>query len=473
MNPTEEAKVLLIEDSPSTAAAVEAALRDEGFAVDHADRGDLGLERALKGDYVLVISDVMLPGCDGLEVLKQIREQRPALPLILMTAFGNAETAIRATQLGAYDYLVKPFSLDDLLLLIHKVLARERQDPCAGVEEAATQAGLIGRSPKMQAVYKEIGRVASLPITVLVTGETGTGKEMVARAIHEHGIRRKGPFVAINCAAIPEQLLESELFGHEKGAFTGAHSRRAGRFEQAQGGTLFMDEIGDMTLSTQVKLLRVLQEKSFTRVGGHETLAADVRVIAATHRDLLEMIGTGQFREDLYYRLNVATVSLPALRERAADIPELAAHFLRKCSADTGVSPGITPAAIQYLQTQPWPGNVRQLENVVRKAALLAGNYTIDAEDVRAATAGGIPGVEPKESPLEKGLLAVMEKMSKGGGTGYAMALVELDRFLLPKAMSLAQGNQGRLSEWLGLSRPTLREKLRQIGVLPQASKTE
>jgi DNA-binding NtrC family response regulator len=306
-------RILLIEDDSSAAAALERVLRDEDYRVNVASRGDAGLAEARQKDFDLVISDFKLPGLSGLEVVRQLHEVKPRLPLILMTAHGTTEIAIEATKLGAYDYLLKPFEMEVLLDLVAKAVESSRlmsEVVGIGAEESSRDA-IIGNSRVMQEIYKEIGRIAAKPVTVLIRGETGTGKELIARAIYQHSDRATAPFVAVNCAAIPETLLESELFGHERGAFTGADTRRIGKFEQAGGGTIFLDEIGDMSLNTQAKLLRVLQEKYIERLGGKETIPIDVRVIAATHRDLETALREKQFREDLFYRLNVVQVQLP------------------------------------------------------------------------------------------------------------------------------------------------------------------
>src|SRR5207245_1784265 len=325
-----------------------------------------------------------MPGLSGLELVEQLRATKPKLPIILVTAFGTTETAIEATKLGAYDYLLKPFDMAELLDLVAKSVASNRlmSEPVEMGEARSNLSAIIGNSRAMQSVYKEIGRVAAMPVTVLIRGETGTGKELVARAIYQHSLRAEQPFIEINCAAIPENLLESELFGHEAGAFTDAKIRRIGRFEQANRGTILLDEIGDMSLNTQAKLLRVLQNKTIQRVGGKDPIPVDVRVLAATHRNLEVAMQDRQFRPDLYHRLNDAVITLPPLRERRDDVPELVRFFIQRYAVELGsVSPSMpTREAIDYLQQQPWPGNVRELRNVVRKALLLAHGYPISLE---------------------------------------------------------------------------------------------
>src|ERR1022692_60304 len=385
------AHILLIDDDTSQAANLCDVLKEGGFKVSLCNRGDEGLRRASNDECEVVLTDLRLPGLGGLELVRQLHETQPRLPVVLMTAHGTIETAIEATKLGAYDYPQKPFEMQELISLLHRAveagrLMREPVTlPDAPVE---SRTALVGNSRVMQEVYKGIGRVAAKPVTVLIRGETGTGKELIARAIYQHSPRAKAPFIAINCAAIPDNLLESELFGHERGAFTGADQRRIGRFEQADQGTLFLDEIGDLPPNTQVKLLRVLQQQTFQRVGGTEPISVDVRIIAATHRNLETMIHEGKFREDLYHRLNVVSLLLPPLRECREDIPVLVRHFLRRYAGDFGVeSPPISSDAVAVLQAEPWPGNVRELENMTRRLLLAARGFSISADSVRQTLA--------------------------------------------------------------------------------------
>src|SRR5258708_6603502 len=384
------AKVLLIEDDPGIAETLQRVLADENFEVIVRRRGDEGLAHAANGSVNVVITDLRLPGMNGLDITRRIRAVQPRVPVILITAFGTTDTAIEATKFGAYDYLLKPFSIPQLIELVRKAAESNRlmAEPVDLGTVGVARDALVGRSAVMQAIYKEIGRVASKPVNVLIRGETGTGKELIARALFHHSERAQEPFIAVNCAAIPETLLESELFGHERGAFTGAEARRIGRFEQANHGTLFLDEIGDLSPGTQAKLLRVLQERCLQRVGGKESIPIDTRVIAATHRDLETAIAQKQFREDLFYRLSVVVITLPPLRSRREDIPELVRYFLHKHGPALGVAqPAILPEALEFLQDQPWPGNVRQLENIVRNVLLLAQGYTISADQTRSALA--------------------------------------------------------------------------------------
>jgi DNA-binding NtrC family response regulator len=462
------AKILLIEDDPGVTDTLRRVLAEEGHDVAVERRGDEGLARAGREAFNVVITDLRLPGLSGLELVRQLHAAQPRLPIILTTAFGTTETAIEATKLGAYDYLLKPFDMPPLLQLVRKAVESNRlmSEPVSLGEPGAADA-LVGRSAAMQAIYKEIGRVASKPVAVLIRGETGTGKELIARALYQHSERAGAPFIAVNCAAIPETLLESELFGHEKGAFTGAAARRIGRFEQAHGGTLFLDEIGDMTPGTQVKLARVLQEKCLQRLGGTENIPLDVRVIAATHRDLETAIQRREFREDLYYRLNVVVIALPPLRQRREDIGELARYFLQKHGPALGnAQPSIQAEAVDFLQGQPWPGNVRQLENAVRKALLLAQNYTVNLEHVRAALdRGGAPDFSPARAFGEyvDGLLAAARRGELADA--HARVMEAAERELFARAIAEAGGNQAKAARWLGVTRVTMKAKLVQFGL--------
>ncbi len=463
------ATILLIEDDARIAGELRRVLESEGWKVLLAETGEAGLAQAAKGGCDLVITDFRLPGASGMDVLKRLHAAQPRLPVILMTAHGTTETAIEATKLGAYDYLLKPFEIPELLSLAQKALASSRLIAPVAVGSASdTRDSIVGESRAMQEIYKEIGRVAAKPVPVLIRGETGTGKELVARALYHHSDRAEQPFIAVNCAAIPETLLESELFGHERGAFTGADARRIGRFEQAHGGTIFLDEIGDLSPNTQAKLLRVLQEKCIQRLGGKETIPIDARVIAATHRDLEAAMAEKQFRDDLFYRLSVVVITLPPLRERAEDIPALVQYFLRRYGKELGAGQAsIEPKAVQLLSEQPWPGNIRELENAVRKALLLARGYAIGAADIRKAlsaspvrTAGG--------SPIAAHVAELLAAASRGGLENVRALLLEnADRELFTQAIKLAQGNQAKAARWLGVSRMTMREKLTHFGIHP------
>jgi nitrogen regulation protein NR(I) len=466
------AKILLVEDDAAIVAILQRVLTGENYEVLVEKRGDTGLARARETFFDVVITDLRLPGLNGLELVRELHAARPRLPILMMTAHGTTDTAIEATQSGAYDYLVKPFEIPELLGLVDQAVAASRlmSEPVQIGADGAARDAIVGTSRAMQAIYKEVGRIANKPVSVLIRGETGTGKELIARAIYQYSNRANTPFVAINCAAIPETLLESELFGHEKGAFTGAESRRIGRFEQADKGTIFLDEIGDMTPGTQVKLMRVLQEKCLQRLGGKETIPVDVRVIAATHRDLETAIKQNQFREDLYYRLSVVVLGLPPLRERKEDIPDLVKFFLHKYAAEFSVkNPAIHPDALEFLQAQPWPGNVRELENVTRKVLLLAQSYTISSDHVRAALAKVNPPAPPVNKSLDEYAEELLTAAQRGELTDAHARLQSLtERVLFNRAIELAGGNQAKAARWLGISRLTLREKLIQFGLHPK-----
>ncbi len=463
------AKILLVEDDAAIVVTLSRVLADEGCDVAVEKRGDTGLARARDGVFDVVITDLKLPGLDGLELVRELHAARPRLPILMMTAHGTTETAIEAIQAGAYDYLVKPLEIPPLLDLLEQAVAASRlmSEPVQFGTNGSARDAIVGNSRAMQVIYKEIGRIASKPVGVLIRGETGTGKELIARAIYQHSDRANAPFVAINCAAIPETLLESELFGHERGAFTGAEARRIGRFEQANQGTIFLDEIGDMTPGTQVKLMRVLQEKCLQRLGGKETIPVDVRVVAATHQDLEVAIREKRFREDLFYRLSVVVIHLPPLRERRDDIPDLTKFFLHKYAAEFGVkNPSIHADAVEFLQAQSWPGNVRELENVIRKVLLFAQQYTIGVEHVRAALAkAGLPAAAA-DKPLQTYVDELIAAAQRSELTDAHLRLQETaERVLFSRAIELANGNQARAARWLGISRLTLRKKLIQFGL--------
>ena len=465
-------RILLIEDDANLAANLREVLEDEGFAVAHSSRGDDGLRRADAATFDAVLTDLRLPGLGGIELIRQLHAAQPRLPVVLMTAHGTIETAIEATKLGAYDYLQKPFEMPELIGLLHRAAnaGRLMREPIALADDAPSgRTALVGASRVMQDVCKEIGRVAAKPVTVLIRGETGTGKELIARAIYQHSDRAKAPFIAINCAAVPENLLESELFGHERCSFTGAEQRRIGRFEQANKGTLFLDEIGDLPAHTQVKLLRVLQQQTFQRVGGAETISVDVRVLAATHRDLETMMREGRFREDLWHRLNVVSISLPPLRERREDVPVLAQHFLRKYAAEFAAElPAITPDALALLQADSWPGNIRELENVTRRLLLAARGLSIDADAVRRTLAARSSDSTPAANSLPSRAAVLLARAQRGElHDAHAQMLAEAECEVITQAILLAQGNQAKAARWLGLSRFTLREKLKQLGLHP------
>ena len=465
------AKILLIEDDPGTGTALESVLTAEGYGVDLVARGNEGLARASTGSYDLVLTDFKLPGLDGLELIRQLHERKPKLPVILMTAHGTTETAIEATKLGACEYLPKPFEADELLECVSVAVRSSRlmSEVIEIGDGSGSGCALVGRSRAMQQLYKEIGRIAQTPVTVLIRGATGTGKELVARAIYQHSDRVGRPFIAVNCAAIPHTLLESELFGHERGAFTGAQNRRIGRFEQAQGGTLLLDEIGDLPVEIQAKLLRVLQDRQIQRLGGEETIAVDVRVLAATHRDLAEAIALREFREDLYFRLSVVTIKVPTLNERVEDIPELVRYFMRRYAPDLKIgSPSIQAEAIEELQSQAWPGNVRELENVVRQALVLARPFGVGLEHVRQALARSQRPATVGEQSHSAYIANLLTRAEQGAVQGaYWRMVEELEPELFAQAIRRARGNQALAARWLGITRLKMREKLRLLGLHP------
>ncbi len=472
-----QANILLIEDDRSTAAALQKVLQDEGYSVTVADRGDRGLNEARREPCDLVITDLKLPGLSGMELIAQLHAAKPKLPIIMMTAHGTTETAIEAMKLGACEYLVKPFEADELLDLAASAVASSRRmsEPVDIGEARTAERAIIGNSRVMQNIYKEIGRVAATPVTVLIRGATGTGKELIARAIYQHGDRADKPFIAVNCAAIPETLLESELFGHERGSFTGAHSRRIGRFEQAQGGTIFLDEIGDLSPNTQAKLLRVLQEKCFQRLGGDELIPVDVRVLAATHRDLEAAMQEKEFREDLFYRLSVVTIALPPLSERMEDIPDLVRFFIRRYAKELSVeNPSIQPDAITWLQNQKWPGNVRELENVIRRAMLLARPFAINLGHVQQVLAAVHKPASASNQTHAAYIADLLARIQRGEDeAAFAKMIADLEPELFSQAIQLAQGNQAKAARWLGITRLKMREKLIQFGLHPRREFSE
>ncbi|HEY1261724.1 MAG TPA: nitrogen regulation protein NR(I) [Stellaceae bacterium] len=427
------------------------------------------------GEGDLVITDVIMPDENGLDLIPRIKKLRPELRIIVMSAQNTLLTAVKATERGAFEYLPKPFDLHELVDVVERALAAPSDPPQPEPENDAEELPLIGRSPPMQEVYRVIARLMGTDLTVTIIGESGTGKELVAHALHTYGKRRAGPFVAINMAAIPRELIESELFGHEKGAFTGATARSMGRFEQAQGGTLFLDEIGDMPSEAQTRLLRVLQEGEFTAVGGRLPIRADVRVIAATHHDLRELIRRGLFREDLFYRLNVAPIRLPPLRERSADIPALVRHFTAAAVREGLPLKQLDSAAMDRLQAHRWPGNVRELENLVRRLAALYSQEVIGAGIIDAELGDPQAAAGPGQAPAGEGLASAVEYHIRGyfaahegslPSTGlYDRVLREIERPLITLTLGATRGNQIKAAHLLGLNRNTLRKKIRELDI--------
>ncbi|MDT8343271.1 MAG: nitrogen regulation protein NR(I), partial [Thermohalobaculum sp.] len=435
-----------------------------------------------EGEGDLVVTDVHMPDGDALDLLPAIRRKRPDLPVVVMSAQNTVLTAIRAAEVGAYEYLPKPFDLKELLAVVEKGLEDRRKKARGPEPDAAPPAKeenlpLIGRSPAMQEVYRVMARLMHTDLTVMIAGESGTGKELVARALHNFGKRARGPFVAINMAAIPRELIESELFGHEKGAFTGATDRFIGKFEQAQGGTLFLDEIGDMPAEAQTRLLRVLQEGEYTSVGGRATRRADVRIVAATHQNLRNLINEGRFREDLFYRLNVVPVRLPPLRERLDDIPDLARHFLRRAEEEGLGRKTLSKEALERLKRHAWPGNVRELENIVRRIAALCPDDLVPAAAIEAElTSRGTDAAEPGgangqgrtlsasvEMHLQRYFDMHGEALPPAGL--YERVLREVELPLIALTLSATRGNQLKASDLLGINRNTLRKKIRELDI--------
>nr|WP_218625218.1 nitrogen regulation protein NR(I) [Sphingomonas sp. dw_22] len=464
---------MVVDDDSAIRTVVAAALKREGHRVTTA-ASIAELRRVLvNGLPDVLVTDVVLPDGNGLDVVAALVDEHPTLPVIVFSAQNTLATAVRATEVGAFDYLPKPFDLDVLAQAVRGAMARGRRQP-ADLPDAETGAGtsLIGRSPAMQEVYRVIARVVSNDLTVLISGESGTGKELVAKAIHDLGPRRRAPFVALNMAAIPRELIEAELFGHERGAFTGAAARVAGKFEQAAGGTLFLDEIGDMPMDAQTRLLRVLQSGEFTTVGGARTIRADVRIVAATNKDLNQLVQAGQFREDLFYRLNVVPVALPSLRERRQDVQLLARHFLDRAAEDGLPRKQLDRDAVAVLEAFDWPGNVRQLENLMRRIAALSRDEWIDSATIRRALgeanaampAMGDAGIEAAvRARLER--IAIEEPGALDDGSLYDRIIGEVERPLIEAMLARHQHNQLRAARALGINRNTLRKRLDTLGI--------
>jgi two-component system nitrogen regulation response regulator GlnG len=474
--------VLVADDDRSIRTVLSQALARSGYQVRTTSNAATLWRWVADGEGDLVITDVVMPDENGLDLLPRIRRQRPDLRVVVMSAQSTLMTAVKAAQRGAFEYLPKPFDLKELLAVVSRALATPLPEaPPAEPQprDSDERMPLIGRSPAMQEIYRTIARLTTTDLTVMINGESGTGKELVARALHDYGRRRGGPFVAINMAAIPRELIESELFGHERGAFTGATNRNAGRFEQAAGGTLFLDEIGDMPPEAQTRLLRVLQEGEFTTVGGRQPVKANVRIVAATHRDLRAAIRQGQFREDLFYRLNVVPIRLPPLRERAEDIGDLARHFLDRAGADGLPAKTLDQGAVEAMAAYRWPGNVRELENLMRRLAALCPDEVIGAAAVQAelevpepppepaATAPAAMGPETLAKAVERHIRAFLAAHQDGMAPSdiYDRVLAEVERPLILMTLAATRGNQIKAAAMLGLNRNTLRKKIRDLEI--------
>jgi len=453
--------ILIVEDEAKMRRLLELNLGEDGFTTLSAGDAESGLKLLRENTVDLVVTDLKLPGMNGLEFLQTIKRQNAAMPVVVMTAFGSVETAVEAMKAGASDYVLKPFSLGEMRMVIRKELdvhnlREENRSLREALGKRYAHPNIVARSPKMQEVLAMLERVAPTNSTVLLGGESGVGKDLIARAIHEKSRRASGPFIKINSTAIPENLLESELFGYEKGAFTGANNSKPGKFELADKGTLFLDEIGDVPPATQVKLLRVLQEREFERLGGTRTVKVDVRLIAATNRDLREALEQGTFREDLYYRLNVVPIDIAPLRQRKEDIPELVNLFISRFAADSGKPvKSITPEAMQILVNYHWPGNVRELQNIIERACALAKGTVLEAADIH---------------------LDVRPAKAANGTSGFlpeGMTLEHWEDEMIREALRRANGNKSQAARLLGLSRNALRYRLSKIGIADEGEKVD
>jgi two-component system nitrogen regulation response regulator GlnG len=454
--------VWIVDDDEAIRFVLQRALRKRGYEVECFDEVRAVSAALESGHPQAIITDIRLPDADGLSVVDMLAQRSIDIPVIAMTAYSDLDQAVTAFQKGVFEYLPKPFDLDQVISVVERAVARRDVEPRPSSEEGRGR--LLGESPAMQEVFRTIGRLSRSDISVLITGETGSGKEVVAQVLHQHSPRARGPFIAINTAAIPSELLESELFGHEKGAFTGAHSRRVGRFEEAAAGTLFLDEIGDMPLPLQTRLLRVLAEGDYYRVGGRDMLQADVRVIAATHQDLEQKVRTGEFREDLYHRLNVIHIALPPLRDRAEDIPILARRFLAQVAAELGLEEKrLRPETLRILEGHSWPGNVRQLLNLCRQLCVMAPGDQVFPEDLPADMLGAAADHRGETAWTESLRHWARRELAAGGSELFGRAQEELERVLIDCALDQTGGQRLKAAELLGLGRNTLTRKLQKF----------
>ncbi len=468
--------ILIADDDAAIRTVLNQALSRAGYEVRSTGNAATLWRWVSQGEGDLIITDVVMPDESAFDLLPRIKKLRPDLPVIIMSAQNTFMTAIRASERGAYEYLPKPFDLKELTAIVGRALSEPKDRPAAAAGKAEEiDIPLIGRSPAMQEIYRLLARLMQTDLTVLISGESGTGKELVAHALHDYGKRRAGPFVAINMAAIPRELIESELFGHEKGAFTGANTRNAGRFEQAEGGTLFLDEIGDMPMEAQTRLLRVLQQGEYTTVGGRTPITTDVRIVAATNKDLRILIQQGLFREDLYFRLNVVPLRLPPLRERAEDIPDLIRHFFKLAEREGLPNKQIETAAIERLKRYRWPGNVRELENLARRLAALYPQETITTAVIDNELAPPTSTPLGEESRPEENLSSAVERYLNKYFGGFADGLPppglyhrilrQVEYPLVSAALAATRGNQIRAADLLGVNRNTLRKKIRDLEI--------
>ncbi|MFD2191556.1 nitrogen regulation protein NR(I) [Pistricoccus aurantiacus] len=457
------ARVLIVDDDRAIRWVLERALAQSDLQVESAENAGEALRRIDAQPPEVLVTDIRMPGIDGLDLLAQVQGRYPQLPVIVMTAHSDLDSAVASYQAGAFEYLPKPFDVDEALTLVRRAVAHARKDRRPVTTLPATPSEIIGEAPAMQEVFRAIGRLSQSNITVLINGESGTGKERVAQALHQHSPRAGGPFIALNMAAIPKDLMESELFGHEKGAFTGATALRRGRFEQADDGTLFLDEIGDMPPDTQTRLLRVLSDGEFYRVGGHVPLKANVRIIAATHQNLEALVEQKRFREDLFHRLNVIRVHLPRLAERTEDIPRLARHFLAKAARELAVEPKrLTPQTEQYLARLPWPGNVRQLENTCRWLTVMTTGREILVDDLPMELRD-IESSDARQDWREVLRCWAQYTLASGSTAAFEEALAQAERILIKTALSHTGGRRGEAAKLLGWGRNTLTRKLNEF----------
>ncbi|MEW5962932.1 MAG: nitrogen regulation protein NR(I) [Pseudomonadota bacterium] len=468
--------ILIADDDTGIRTVLNQALARAGYAPRATGNAATLWRWVSQGEGDVVITDVVMPDENAFDLIPRIKKIRPDLPIIVMSAQNTLMTALTATEKGAFEYLPKPFDLNELVAVVARALAGpDKRSPRAQAESEGEELPLIGRSPAMQEIYRVLARLTQADLTVMISGESGTGKELVARVLHDYGKRRHGPFVAINMAAIPRELIESELFGHEKGAFTGAQARTQGRFEQAEGGTLFLDEIGDMPLEAQTRLLRVLQQGEYTTVGGRTPIKTNVRIIAATHRDLKTQIQQGLFREDLFYRLNVVPLRIPPLRERLEDIGDLVRHFLRQAAREGLGQKSIETAALNRLKAYQWPGNVRELENLVRRLAALYPQDSLTLQIVEQELADASAPAPSETAGDSKDLAEMVERYLSGYFAGfgadlppaglYDRVIQEVERPLISAALAATRGNQIRAAELLGLNRNTLRSRIKSLDI--------
>lgn len=452
------AAILVVDDEPGVRSSISGVLKDEGFDVDTAESGEACLEKATGGSYDVIVLDIWLPGLDGLTTLQRLRERQIDAQVVIISGHGNIESAVRAIKMGAYDFIEKPLSLEKTVLVVRNALRQRDLEAENRVLRAKVDRQqhhtMVGESPAMNHLREQVALAAPTNGRVLILGESGTGKELVARTIHTSSRRKNGPFIEVNCASIPEELIESELFGHVRGAFTGAVADKPGRFEQANGGTIFLDEIADMSLKTQAKVLRVLQEQVMERVGGTQRIKVDVRVLAATNKDLPAEIRAGRFREDLYFRLNVVPIFVPSLRDRQQDVPLLADHFMALLAAEYGRRPKrLAPEAAARLEQYSWPGNVRELRNVIERLMIMVGGDTITAQDLGFLGRDGVPEAAPQQGPL----------------VPLSEARDQFEKDYILQTLAAQQGNMSRTAEVLGVERSNLYKKLRAFGITPRS----